>query len=91
MVWYCEASNPKVMKMADMFLHMSASNNFLTVNNRKLQYTIRSTDNLEDFEDMDESKKRAQITKKSAVLGECYRICKPSKCAHESFKQFTDS
>ena len=71
LVWYCEASNPKEMKIADLFLHMSASNNFLTVNNRKLQYTIRSTDNLEDFEDMDESKKRAQITKKCAVLGGC--------------------
>ena len=67
--------------MAALFLHMSASNNFLTVDNRKLQYTIRSTDNLEDFKYMNESKKRAQITKKGAVLGGCYRICKPSECA----------
>ena len=26
-------------------------------------------------------KKRAQMTKKGAVGGGCYRICKPSECA----------
>ena len=30
---------------------------------------------------MDESSKRAQMTKKGAVVGGCYRNCKPSECA----------
>ena len=60
---------------------MKASNNFLTIDNGELPYTIRSTDNLKDFRYIDESGERAQMTKESAVVGGCYRISKPKECA----------
>ena len=60
---------------------MKASNNFLTNDNGEFQYTIKSTNNLKDFKYIDESRERAQMTKKSAVVGGCYRISKPNECA----------
>ena len=66
--------------MADLLKYKKASNTSLTVNG-KLKNTMRSTDDLKDFGYMDESRKRAHITKKGAVVGLWYRMCKPSECA----------
>ena len=64
--------------MADLLQYIKASNTFLTFDNGELKYTIRSTDYLKD---LDDSSKRAQMTKKGAVVSLCYRMCKPSDCA----------
>ena len=42
---------------------------------------MRSTDDFKDFRTLDESREKAQMTKKGAVVGGCYRNCKPSECA----------
>ena len=42
---------------------------------------MRSTDDFKDFRTLDESREKAEMTKKGAVVGGCYRNCKPSECA----------
>ena len=68
----------KEHKIADLLQYIKAPNTFLTFDIGELKYTIRSTDYLKD---LDDSSKRAQTTKKSAVVSLCYRMCKPSECA----------
>ena len=63
--------------MADLSQYIKASNTFLTVDNGELKCKMRSTDDLKDFEYMNKSRKRAQMTKKGAVVDGCYRTCKP--------------
>ena len=78
----CATNIPKVFykQMADLFQKIKASNTFLKVHHKELKYTSRSTNDLKDFWYLDESKRRAQLTSKDAVVGEYYRMFKPCKC-----------
>ena len=67
----------------DLLHYIKASNTFLAVKNGELMSTIRSTDNLKDFGYLDESRKKAQMKRKGAVVCGCYRMCKPTHCAAE--------
>ena len=80
-VWYCEGVTPSEDKMADLLEDIKFSNSVMTIEDRVLKYTMRSTDNLKDFRYLDEGIRRAQLTKKPAVVGGCYSMCKPSECA----------
>ena len=53
---------PKRDKIADLLEDIKASNTFLTVENGKLRYIMRSTDDLKDFGYLDDSRRRAQLT-----------------------------
>ena len=53
---------PKRDKIADILEDIKASNTFLTVENGKLRYIMRSTDDLKDFGYLDDSRRRAQST-----------------------------
>ena len=74
----CATNIPMVFykHMADLVQNLKSSNTFLTVQHRELKYTSRSTDDLKDSWYLDESKRRAQLTNKDAVVGEYYRMFK---------------
>ena len=54
--------------MADLLDNTKASNICLAVDNGKLKYTMRSTGDLKDFMYLEENRRIAQLTKKSAVV-----------------------
>ena len=62
--------------MADLLEDIKASNIFLTVKNWELKYTMRSPDNPKDFGYLNESRKKAKLAKKCAVVDGCYRMFK---------------
>ena len=49
-VWYSKATTYKWNKMADVLRNIKHFNTFQTVENRKLKYTIRSTETVDEEE-----------------------------------------
>ena len=60
---------------------MKDFNTFLRVKTKELKCAMRSTNGPKDFGDLDESRRKAKLTKRGAVESGCYRICKSSGCA----------
>ena len=67
--------------MADLIEDIKAVNNFWTVENMELKYTLRSTNDFKKFGYLDEIRRREQLTMIGTIVVECYRMCKPSECA----------